>query len=194
MFKKIFTLRLLVLMLILASCTPEGCSFGDIDDDYEELYLDLQEENGGSILGGTNTGGNNTTSTGTNMSLRCDDPTSFPTGYHCLQNSGGAKAPHKYDIDGIKGTTWYYENVCITYNPNGSGTARFKQPNGSVQSKSIRWGILVNSKGTPEVLGGGQWLLSHEGIGDPQVEGLTFNPSTKKIGESWPFTKGSCPF
>jgi hypothetical protein len=73
MFKKIFTLRLLVMMLILASCTPEGCSFGDIDEEYEELYLDLQEENGGSV-GGNNTGtGSGACPVGTWYSTACGD-------------------------------------------------------------------------------------------------------------------------
>ena len=45
----------------------------------------------------------------------------------------------------------------------------------------------------PETTESKDWLLYHEGIGDPQVEQLTFDPATGQVGAAWPFAKG-CTF
>jgi len=130
---------------------------------------------------------------GTPLDLRCGVPESIVYGYWCLTNSGGATAPHKWKDLPLAGSTWQYENLCISYGEGGLGAARFKNPNGTVGQRAIRYGVLSKANGEPEA-GAGHWLLFHEGIGDPQVEQLPFNPSTGAVGESWPFTKGGCSF
>jgi hypothetical protein len=130
---------------------------------------------------------------GTPLNLRCDVPESIVDGYWCLTNSGGATAPHKWEGLAVAGQTWNYENLCISYKKDGYGTARFKDPDNSVSTKSIRYGVLSRSSGTPEVTDTGDWLLYHEGIGDPQVEQVTLDPTTGAVGKAWPFTK-DCPF
>lgn len=141
---------------------------------------------------------------GTPLNLRCDGPESvLYDGYWCLTNSGGATAPHKWKDLPLAGSTWQYENVCISYGGGGRGDARFKEPSGAVTQKAIRYGVLSRSNGEPEVTTSGHWLLYHEGIGDPQVEQLTFRPEIEAVGEApksgvvgeaWPFREGSCTF
>jgi hypothetical protein len=133
---------------------------------------------------------------GTPLDIRCDVPESVVRGYWCLTNSGGATAPHKWKDLPLPVSTWRYENLCISYGANGFGKARFKNPDNTISERKIRYGVLSRSNGNPEVTDTGLWLLYHEGIGDPQVEQVTFNPNTNPnaVGESWPFTKGDCSF
>jgi hypothetical protein len=91
---------------------------------------------------------------------------------------------------GLVNKIWYYENVCITYGAEGRGTVRFRNQH----AIPIRWGVLSRSTGVPEVTTTGHWLLYHQGIGDPQIEQLTFHPETETVGEAWPFRIGTCPF
>jgi hypothetical protein len=140
---------------------------------------------------------------GTPVSLYCSGrETPLPYGWWCLQNSGGATAPHRWkdlSLDGeypnaiLANRSWQYVNLCISYDAHGRGTARFKNPDGSISEVRIRYGVLSRSSGVPEVTESGDWLLYHEGIGDPQVEQLTFNPANGKVGAAWPFSEG-CTF
>jgi len=131
---------------------------------------------------------------GTPLDIRCDAPDSVVYGYSCLTNSGGATAPHKWIDLPVAGTTWNYENVCISYGAGGRGQARFRNPSGTITTHALRFGVLSRSSGTPEVTTSGHWLLYNEGIGDPQVEQLTYNPGNQQVGEAWPFVSGACPF
>ena len=74
------------------------------------------------------------------------------------------------------------------------GQARFRGPSGTITTKALRYGVLSRSSGVPEEASGGNWLLYHEGIGDPQVEQVTYHPGSKEVGKAWPFTEGDCPF
>ncbi len=129
------------------------------------------------------------------LNLRCTGPGQIPAyGFRCLTNSGGATAVHKWIDVPVSGTTWVYENVCITYDSGGYGVAKFRSASGSTTRQSINWGVLSKSTGQPEVTSSGHWLLYHEGIGDPQIEQLPLQPESGRVGESWPFSKRSCPF
>jgi hypothetical protein len=121
-------------------------------------------------------------------------PESIVFGYHCLTNSGGATAPHNWIILAeLTGSTWYYENLCIMYGAQGKGVAKFREPSGTITTKALRYGVLARASGMPEEESG-TWFLYHEGIGDPQVEQLTYHTGSKEVGKAWPFTKGTCPF
>ena len=146
---------------------------------------------------------------GTPVSLYCSGrETPLPYGWWCLTNSGGATAPHRWDNLSLTeeypdepdfpnailaGRTWQYVNLCISYGGGGYGTARFNNPDGSISELRIRYGVLARSNGYPETTESKDWLLYHEGIGDPQVEQLTFDPATGQVGAAWPFAKG-CTF
>lgn len=131
---------------------------------------------------------------GTPLDIRCDVAESVVHGYWCLTNSGGATAPHNWKDLPLSGNTWQYQNLCISYGEGGQGEARFKEPSGNITPRPIRYGVLSRRSGVPEVTASGHWLLYHEGIGDPQVEQLTFHPTSGAVGEAWPFLKGSCAF
>lgn len=135
---------------------------------------------------------------GIDPALICNSPsTQLPYGYWCLTNSGGATAPHNWvDIEaGLQNQWWHQSNVCIHYRAQGRADAYFKNPDGTVSAiSSMKTGVLCRMSGAPEVTGNGKWLLYHQGIGDPQIEQLTYDPVTHKVGEAWPWINGACPF
>ena len=88
----------------------------------------------------------------------------------------------------------YYENPLHQLRPAGQGEARFLNPSGTITAHPLRYGVLSRSSGMPEVTTTGHWLRYNEGIGDPQVEQLTYPPGSKKVGDAWPFSSAGCPF
>lgn len=140
--------------------------------------------------------------TGTNgssgsLNLVCGG-SALPSGYHCLTNSGGATAPHSYK-ETLHLGNWHSStyDVCINYNSDGTGQARFGPSGiggGGTTVVDIRWGILVNSDGSPVPASADHYYITHEGIGDPQIEMMTYRISNGAIGENYSFVKESCPF
>ncbi|OYU97634.1 MAG: hypothetical protein CFE21_04905 [Bacteroidetes bacterium B1(2017)] len=135
-------------------------------------------------------------SSGKTIKYVCDGVTSLPTGFQCLANSGGAKNPFRFTETKVLGT-WYSSSydVCITYKSDGTGVARFKGGIGfPASSTNIKWGIWVNSTGKEINASANHWYIMHQGIGDPQIELMSYNYSSGAPGESFGFVKQSCPF
>jgi len=175
-------MRKIFLLVLISACL--GCTKKSLED------FDIIEGKITGTSGGT-AGGNG------NLNLVCGSG-SLPTGYHCLTNSGGASAPHSYQ-EALHLGNWHSSNydVCISYNSNGTGIARFKAPTlggGSTSVVNIKWGILVNSDGSRVKATDNHYYITHQGIGDPQIEMLTYRISNGVIGENFSFVKQSCPF
>jgi hypothetical protein len=169
------SLYIFALSIILISCAKKSM------DDFEILKDKIA---------------NDGSSSGKNVKYVCDGITTLPTGFQCLTNSGGAKAPFRYTETKVLGS-WSSADydVCITYKSDGTGVARFKGGIGfPTTSKNIKWGIMVASDGKEVMAAAGRWYIMHEGIGDPQIELMSYNYSTGAPGESFGFVKQSCPF
>ncbi len=142
---------------------------------------------------------------GTGLDLVCPSsaaagsrPGGFPTGYHCMVNSGGNRVPGKYAVPTLTGSPWWVDTsagVCVSWKGDGSSVARFKGSFGAAATQtSGHWGLIVRRSGVPEGPENAQYLFTSNL--DAQTQLLSFDSTrSDDVVNNYAFQKrSSCPW
>jgi len=130
-----------------------------------------------------------------NRKLDCGG--NLPYGYHCLTNRSGQTSIFQYNIPFLH-SSWNNSSldVCLTYYNNGTGTITYTGSGivSGTNTGKIKWGVWVNSYGSPVLAANGKQYVFNQSISgakvDPQIALIPYNQNTGKL--EFGFNKGSC--
>lgn len=114
---------------------------------------------------------------------------SLPAGYSCVTRSG---ATVRLWYRHPKGPSGWYRNpgmdVCINLMTTGNSTVKYLS---GFPSDNGKWGVIVDTKGTPSGSADGSAVNVYTGASDPQIAILTWNTNSRSwVQGGW--STGSC--